>query len=386
VSTGTALTELDQQAADGRESVETVIIGGGQAGLSVGYYLAKHGRPFVILDANERTGDSWRQRWDSLLLFTPARYNGLPGMRFPAPSSSFVTKDDMADYLEAYAARFELPVRRGVTVDRLWRRGDGFVVSAGSTQIRADNVIVAMGNCQSPWVPRYAKELDPRIVQVHSGDYRNPAQLRDGGVLVVGAGNSGADIAIEVAQNHRTWMAGQESGHIPFRIETFAARHFALRVVRFVGHRVLTVRTPIGRKVRPKLLTTAAPLVRVKPKDLAAAGIERVPRVIGARKGLPLLEDDRALDVSNVIWCTGFRPGFSWIDLPILGDRQEPFHDRGVVAQEPGLYFVGLHFLYSMTSETITGVQRDAKRIAKQVASRRPAATRASDMQAALPA
>lgn len=189
----------------------------------------------------------------------------------------------------------------------------------------------------------------------------------------MGAGNSGADIAMEVVRGHPTWMAGKESGHIPFRIESFVARTLLLRIVRFVGHHVLTVRTPIGRRNRPKLLASAPPLVRVKPKDLVAAGVKRVPRVVGVRDGQPLLEGDRLVDVENVIWCTGFRPGFSWIDLPILGDRQEPAHERGIVANEPGVYFVGLHFLYSMTSETVTGVPRDARRIAKHIASRKPA-------------
>lgn len=352
------------------EYFETVIIGGGQAGLSVGYHLQQQGRSFVIFDANERVGDAWRNRWDSLLLFTPARINGLPGMRFPAAGDKFITKDEMADYLEAYAVRFELPVRGGMRVDRLSHHGERFLISAGDQEFHADNVVVAMGNSQAPRVPMFSKDLGPEIVQLHSKDYRNPSQLQDGAVLVVGAGNSGADIAMEVVQSHRTLMAGKESGHIPFRIETFVARRLLLRIVRFVGHRVLTVRTPIGRKVRPKLLASAAPLVRVKPKDLVAAGVERVPRVVGGRDGLPLLEDDRILDVKNVIWCTGFRPGFSWIDLPILGDRQEPAHERGLVPTVPGLYFVGLHFLYSMTSETITGVQRDAKRIAKHLAER----------------
>jgi putative flavoprotein involved in K+ transport len=196
----------------------------------------------------------------------------------------------------------------------------------------------------------------------------------------VGAGNSGADIGIELVKDHPTWMAGKESGHIPFRIETFFARHVATSIVRFVGHYILSVRTPVGRKVRPKLLTTAAPLVRVKPKDLVAAGVQRVPRVVGVRDGLPVLEDGEALEVENVVWCTGFRPGFSWIDLPILGDRQEPAHERGAVTSEPGLYFVGLAFLYSMTSETVTGVQRDAKRIAKQVGARAPVEKRATLM------
>jgi len=205
---------------------------------------------------------------------------------------------------------------------------------------------------------------------LHSKDYRDPSQLQDGNVLDVGAGNSGADIAMEVVQTHPTWMAGKETGHIPFRIEPFVARHLLVSIVRFVGHFVLTVRTPIGRKVRPKLLTTAAPLVRVKPKDLMAAGVERVPRVVGTQDGSPLLEDGRVAGVANVIWCTGFRPGFSWIDLPILGDRQEPAHEGGVVPTEPGLYFVGLHFLYSMTSETVTGVRRDAKRVVRHLMAR----------------
>lgn len=366
-----------------RESIDTVVIGGGQAGLSVGYFLAKQGRSFVILDANERVGDSWRNRWDSLTLFTPARFNGLAGMPFPATRAKFITKDEMADYLETYAATFDLPVRGGRTVDRLSRVGDRYLVTAGDESFDAANVVVAMGNSQTPWVPSFASELDPDIVQIHSKDYRNPSQLRPGRVLVVGAGNSGADISIEVVKDHTTWMAGKESGHIPFRIETFIARHVLVSIVRFVGHYLLNVKTPVGRKVRPKLIDKSAPLVRVKPRDLVAAGVKRVPRVIGVRDGLPVLEDDQVLEVENIIWCTGFRPGFSWIDLPILGDRQEPAHERGVVASQPGLYFVGLHFLYSMTSETVTGVQRDAKRIAEQVAARVPVEERAPVMSAA---
>jgi len=369
---------------DGR--LDTIVIGGGQAGLAVGYHLAKHGQRFVILDANQRIGDGWRLRWDSLLLFTPARINGLPGMRFPAPSGSFVTKDAMADYLEAYAARFSLPVRTGVAVERLSRRGDRFVVTAGGVELEADNVVVAMSNHQVPRLPAFADELDPRITQLHSKDYRNPSQLRAGPVLVVGVGNSGADIAIELAAGRPTSLAGQESGHIPFRIERFFARHVLTRMVRFVGHRVLTIRTPIGRKLRPKLLTVAAPLVRVKPKDLLAAGIERVPRAVGVRDGLPELEDGRLLDVTNVVWCTGFRPGFSWIDLPVLGEHQEPQHEAGVVPTEPGLYFVGLHFLYAMTSDTITGVSRDAARIAGHVVSRSAQRTAAPDALVTAPA
>jgi putative flavoprotein involved in K+ transport len=355
------------------ERFDTVIIGGGQAGLSMGYQLSEMGRRFVILDASERIGDAWRQRWDSLRLFTPARLDGLEGMPFPEKGDAFITKDQMADYLEAYAATFDLPVRTSTRIDGLSRRGDRFVITAGERSFEADNVIVAMASSQVPHVPGFAEDLDPGIVQIHSKDYRNPSQLREGAVLVVGAGNSGADIALEVAQNHATWMAGEESGHIPFHIESFVARHVLLRLVRFVGHRVLTVRTPIGRKVRPKMLVAAAPLIRVKPKDLIAAGIHRVPRIEEVRDGLPVTEDGQVLDVANVVWCTGFRPGFFWIHLPIIGERDEPEHERGVVAKEPGLYFVGLHFLYAMTSETVNGIGRDTAYIAKHIASTRPA-------------
>jgi putative flavoprotein involved in K+ transport len=354
----------------GVERFETVIVGGGQSGLVVGYHLAKRGRSFVILDAGERVGDAWRSRWDSLRLFTPARYDGLPGMRFPGSGSAFPTKNEMADFLEAYAKRFDLPIRTGVRVDALSKEGDTFLVSAGDRRFESENVVVAMTNYQKPKVPPFARELDPGIVQIHSSEYRSPAQLKDGPVLVVGAGNSGAEIALEVAPTHRTMMSGKESGHVPFRIEGFVALFVLVRIIRLLGQHVITVRTPVGRKLRPKILRMASPLIRVKPKDLIAAGIERVPRVVGAEDGLPLLEAGRVLDVTNVIWSTGYHPGFSWIDLPVFAGDGAPMHERGIVGGEPGLYFVGLKFLYAMTSDTITGVARDAERIAKHIASR----------------
>jgi putative flavoprotein involved in K+ transport len=357
-----------------RERIETLVLGGGQAGLAVGYHLTQHDLPFVILDANERIGDSWRKRWDSLRLFTPARYNALPGMPFPGPPDSFSTKDQVADYLEAYAARFELPVRTRVRVDRLSRNGSCFVVSAGDRLFEAENVVVAMGSDQAPWLPPFAPELDPAVIQLHSTAYRNPSQLQEGPVLVVGVGNSGAEIAVEVATEHPTWLAGKESGHVPFRTERALARFVFLPLMfRVIGHRILTVRTPIGRKMRAKLLSHGAPLVRVKPKDIAAVGVERVPRLVGVRDGLPMLEDDRVLEAANVIWCTGFRPDFSWIDLPVFGDEEdprEPTHERGIVAGEPGLYFVGLFFLYAMSSGFLPGVGRDAKHVVEDIAER----------------
>jgi putative flavoprotein involved in K+ transport len=240
-------------------------------------------------------------------------------------------------------------------------------MEADEQRFEADQVVVAMADYQVPRVPEFARDLDPKIVQLHSHTYRNPSQLQPGGVLVVGAGNSAADIAMEVAKTHPTWMSGKESGHIPFRIETFFGRFILFRLVRFIGHYVLTLGTPVGRKQRPHLLKRTTPLVRVKPQDLISAGIERVGRVVGARDGRPLLAGDRALDVANVIWCTGYQPGFSWIDLPIFGEDGKPQHERGVVDRVPGMYFVGLHFLYAMSSATLIGVGRDAEHVAKAI-------------------
>jgi putative flavoprotein involved in K+ transport len=366
------------------ERFDTIVIGGGQSGLAIGYHLARRDVEFVILDASDRIGDSWRKRWDSLKLFTPARYDGLPGMPFPTQAYLFPTKDEMGDYLVAYAARFDLPVRTRASVDRMSWQADRFILEVGDRRFEANNVVVAMANYQESRVPAFARELDPSIVQLHSSEYRSPAQLQDGGVLVVGAGNSGAEIAVEAARSHPTWMSGKVTGYIPFRIDSLVARLFLTRLVlRFVFHRVLTVDTPIGRKVRPMVLAHGAPLIRLKPNDLAAAGIERVSRTVAVRDGRPVLEDGDVLDVANVVWCTGFHPGFSWIDLPIFEEGGMPVHERGVVTKQPGLYFVGLDFLYAFSSEMVHGVGRDAKYIAEAIAARPRSARAAAEPRAA---
>jgi putative flavoprotein involved in K+ transport len=362
--------ERDMDQLQQAQRYDTVVVGAGQAGLSVGYHLAKRGQRFVILEANDRVGDSWRRRWDSLRLFTPARYDGLEGLPFPASRDAFPTKDEMADYLESYAARFELPVETSVRVEKLSRNGDDrFMLTAGSRRFEADNVVVAMANYQRPHVPDFARELGPSIVQMHSSEYRRPSQLGDGDVLIVGAGNSGSEIALELARSRRVWMSGRDTGHVPFRIDSLAARLLLVRfVLRVVFHRILTVRTPMGRRARPRVLAAGGPLVRVKPADLAAAGVERVPRTAGTRDGRPVLDDARVLDVGNVIWCTGFDPDYSWMDLDVLGEA-EPQHERGVATGEPGLYFVGLEFLYAMSSIMVHGVGRDARRVVDEISS-----------------
>jgi putative flavoprotein involved in K+ transport len=364
-----AMNEMNDGNGEGR--FESVIIGGGQAGLSVGYHLQRRGRPFVILDANERIGDSWRRHWDSLRLYSPAGADSLPGWRFPAPAWSFPSKDEMADYLETYATRFELPVRTGVRVRALSREGDRFVLTTGAGRIEADNVVVASGTWGVPHVPDFAGRLDPGILQLHSSEYRNPSQLREGGVLVVGASHSGGDIAFEVAREHPTVLAGRDTGQIPFRIEGRVSR-VLWPVIGFLGAHVLTLRTPIGRKLRPEIRLHGGPLLRVKASDLQAAGVERVfERVVGVQGGLPELGGGRVVEVTNVIWCTGFRHDFRWIDLPIVGGDGYPQEKRGVVASAPGLYFAGLPFQYAFTSMLVAGAGRDGGYVAKHIASHR---------------
>jgi putative flavoprotein involved in K+ transport len=355
------------------ERYDTVIVGGGQAGLATAYHLARAGRSFAILDALDRVGDAWRNRWNSLRLFTPAKYDGLPGWEFPAAQNPFPTKDEMAGYLEAYVERFELPVQNGVRVDRLSREDDGFVLAADGRRFEADRVVIATGAYRRPRTPALARELDPRIVQLHSSEYRGPEQLAEGAVLVVGAGNSGAEIAFEVARSHPTLLSGRDVGEIPVRHGSKRAR-VVLPLMRFVGHRVMTVRTPIGRKVGPKLAYGATPLIRIKTAELVEAGVERVGKVAGVENGLPVLEDGRVVDVPNVVWSTGFTQDFAWIDLPVFGEDGRPLHRRGVVESEPGLYFVGLPFQYSVTSDVLPGVGRDARFVARHIV-RQPASS-----------
>lgn len=380
---GTAFAELGA-LGHGREDAtrtpapiterhEVIVIGGGQAGLSVGYHLQRHGVPFVILDARARIGDAWRERWDSLRLFTPRRFDALDGMPFPGVANDFPTKDEMADYLESYAARFRLPVRTGTRVDRLTRAGDRYLLTVGDTRLEARHVVIAMSSYQRSVTPAFAAELDPAITQLHSVSYRRPSQLPPGDVLLVGAGNSGAEIAIDLARaGRRVWIAGRDVGQVPFPVPRPMVRRLLLPILfRIVFHRILTLDTPIGRKVRPRLIKGGMPLIRTRGRDLAAAGVMRAPRMEGVRDGFPLLADGTVRRVSGVVWCTGFDSGSSWIDLPVFDEDGEPVQQRGVVPGEPGLYFVGPHFLYSASSTMIHGVGRDALHVAKRIAALR---------------
>lgn len=353
------------------EHIETVIIGGGQAGLSTGYQLKRRGRPFVILDANERLGDQWRRHYDSLVLFTERPFNNLPGLPFPAGPTPYPTRDEVAAYLETYATHHDLSVRTNTRVERVARHDSGtFEVVIDGGTIRCDNVVIAAGKAGQPKIPAFAAELDPAIGQLHSSDYQRPSQVPPGRVLVVGAAHSGADIAFELAQTHPVTLVGRATGQVPFGAETLAKRLFGRAVFWVFGH-VLTRRTPIGRRAMPKVRAHGGPLLRVRTADLADRGVERITqRVAGARGGRPVLDDGTVLDATTVIWATGFGHGFGVIDgLPLNADGW-PDEYRGVVHGVPGLYFCGLAFQYAFTSMVFPGIGRDSEFVAAHLAKR----------------
>ena len=359
----------------GARDIETVVIGAGQAGLSAGYHLRRKGREFVILDSYERVGDNWRCHWDSLRLYSPALVASLPGMPFPAKRSSYPTKDEMADYLESYRARFDLPVRGGVRVASVRAHDQRYLVTCtDGSSYTCDNVVVATGTFgRTPSVPSFAGDLDPSIRQLHSSDYKRPAQLQPGGVLVVGASHSGGDIAFEAGTaGHPVVLSGPIHGQIPFRLERPAAK-VAFPVLFFVARHLLTLRNPLGRRIRPEIRAHGGPLIRVKKDDLARVGVEMASaRTVGVRDGRPVLADDRVLDVANVVWCTGFRQDFSWIEPPVIGDDGWPMERRGVVESAPGLYFVGLAFQFAFASMLVGGAGRDAEYVVRHLVRRAP--------------
>ena len=345
------------------ERFDTIIVGGGQAGLAVGYHLAARDLDFVILDGDERVGDRWRRRWDSLRLFTPARYNGLPGMPFPASPWHLPDKDEVADFLERYAERFDLPVRLGTRAEALAWDGTRYVLRAGSARYEADNVVVATGPFQRPWVPTVSEQIAPETHQLHSSAYRSPFDLPPGPALVVGAGNSGAQIALELARSRKVWLAGQEAGHLPRRL--LGRDVFAWLWPVFSR---LTLDTRLGRRLQERL-RRGDPLIGIPARRLTEAGVVRVGRLTEARGGRPVCEGE-VLEPAVIVWCTGFRPDYGWIDVPVLDAQGVPRHRRGVALDAPGLYFAGLPFQYRRTSALLGGAGEDAAFIAGEVARR----------------
>jgi putative flavoprotein involved in K+ transport len=351
------------------ERYEVVVIGGGQAGLAAGHWLAQRDIDFVILDAHSRVGDAWRRRWDSLRLFTPARYSALPGLTFPGDPYHLPTKDEVADYLEWYAQVFDLPVRNGVRVPRLERMASRYLIRTNGITYEADNVVVATGPFHTPSVPSFAAALDPAIVQLHSSQYVNPRQLPDGDTLVVGAANSGAQIAMELSATRKVMLAGPSVGSIPRRV---------------LGRDIFDWIWPIVRRRPPKAnaLSSTDALIGMTERDIARHGIRRTARVTGVRDGKPVLDDGTTADVGSILWSSGFRPDFSWIDIDIFDERGYPAHKAGVVDKCPGLFFLGLRYLSHRTSSLIGGVGDDARRVTDAIVARYGSTRTSSAMSA----
>ena len=339
-------------------SLDVLVIGGGQAGLVAGHYLRRTGLEFAILDAGPRVGDAWRRRWDSLELFTTARYSALPGLPFPGDPEHFPGKDEVADYLESYAQAFELPVHVGTRVSGLRRSDGGYEAQTDAGTWRSRQVLVATGAYQRPHVPPVAARLGDEVTQLHSAEYREPAQLPGDEVLVVGGGNSGVQIAEELAADRRTTLAqGEPIRRVPRRILG--------RSLHWWGDHLGLITAPLdslrGRTQRGELL------VGTGPRQLARDhGVSLLPRVVDTADSKVVFADGRSAAFDAVVWATGFRSDYSWIDVPVFDEHGAPVHDRGVTAAD-GLYFLGMHFQHSRGSALIAFVRDDAEFIVERV-------------------
>lgn len=350
------------------DDASVVVIGAGQAGLATGYHLQQAGVEFTVLADDERVGDTWRQRWDSLELFTPAFFNALPGLDFPAEDPEYLPhKDEMADYLETYAETFDLPIELGTRVTGLRRAGGRFILDTTSGVRPAEQVVVATGAYPAPKRPSFAAELPDDIFSCHSSEYRNPDQLQPGDALVVGAGNSGTQIATELAADgdRHVWLVGRDTGRIPRRL---LGRDIYRWLVPLESALRLTRTSILGRRLYARMAGSGDPVFDVEFEEMQAAGVERVhDRITAVEDGRPVADDGQSFDVANVVWCTGFRLAFDWIELDVFGADGRPRHSRGVAEDAPGLYFVGLPWQHRPTSSLIGGVGRDAEHIAEQV-------------------
>lgn len=343
------------------ERHQVVIVGGGQAGLVAGFYLSRIADT-LILDASGRTGDSWRNRWDSLQLFTPARYSSLPGLPFPGDPYHLPKREAVADYLETYARIFNLPIRHGAPVSRVRSTAAGFEIEAAGLAIEARHVIVATGPFQTPKIPAFARAMAPDVVQLHSSQYKNPSQLPPGDVLVVGAGNSGAQIALELSRSRTTTLAGRAVGSLPRRI-------LGRDVFDWLWPTVMRFESDgsVGRHVRARVLRRTDALIGMTERDLSKAGVRRADRIIGVRDGKPGFADGTLSDARSIVWATGFAPDYRWIDSAPLTLDGHPIHHRGITTLR-GLYFLGLRFLHRINSSLIGGVDADAAYLSHHIA------------------
>ena len=347
---------------------EVVVVGGGQAGLAIGYYLARQGRAFTILEAADEPAAAWRERWDSLKLFTSARYDGLPGLAFPGDPDRYPTRDEVAEYLTEYARRFELPVELGSRVRSVRRAGDGYLVELDDRAYEADQVVIATGPFQVPRVPPIAERLADDVVQLHSSAYRSPKAISAGPVLVVGGGNTGYQIAEELSSSCEVHLSiGSRQTPLPQRI----LGRDLFWYLEATGLIRKTTASRIGRRMSGR-----DTLIGSTPRALRRRhGVELHGRAVEATGSTVTFSDGTALDVGSVIWATGFELDHSWIDVPVFDDNGRPVHRRGVT-ESPGLYFLGLTWQHTRGSALLGWVRDDAEHIARQIGALRPGGPR----------
>ena len=343
---------------------EVAVIGAGQAGLALGYHLSRQDRRFVILDRGDAVGSAWRNRWDSLTLFTSRRYDSLPGLPFPGDPDGYPSRDEVVSYLERYAATFELPVELDSHVHSVSRAETGFAIELDDRQIYADQVVVATGPFQAPRVPAFADGLGPDVVQMHSDGYRNPAGVPEGTVLVVGGGNTGFQIAEELSASRDAHLSvGSRQTPLPQRI----LGRDLFWYLEATGLIRKSTDTRVGSR-----LAGRDTLIGSSPRGIRRRyGVELHPRAVAAEGSKVSFSDGSALEVQAVIWATGYRPDHSWIDLPVFDDGGRVVHQRGVTAS-PGLYFLGLSWQYTRGSALLGWVKDDAEYVAGQVAAFAP--------------
>ena len=343
------------------EPLDVLVIGGGQAGLVMGYHLSQRGLRFQIVDAGEDVGQTWRLRWDSLKLFTAAQYDNLPGMAFPAPHDSYPGKDDVADFLQAYAARLELPVALNTKVISL-RCNELYEAETDQGRIQAHNVVVATGPFQSPFIPPIAKDLDADVFQIHSIDYRRPDSVPSGRVLVVGAANTGCQIALELSATHEVEIsAGQHLPTIPQR----PMGHDVWWWATVVGITRITFGSRLGKR-----LSTRDQVIGGGQRELKRNGVTVRPRLTDVAGCSVTFADGTSSEYDAVLWATGFRTDHSWIEIPQVKNAQGRVqHDRGVTAS-PGLYVLGLTWQHTRTSALLGWVTNDAEFLAEHIGSR----------------
>jgi putative flavoprotein involved in K+ transport len=344
-----------------QDRYDVAVIGAGQAGLAAGYLLARKGLRITILEAADSLAPAWRERWDSLTLFTPRRYDSLPGLEFPGDLDGYPGRDEVIAYLERYAETFDLPVQLRCEVRSVGSENGAFRLELANEVIAADQVVVATGPFQVPRVPSFTADLDPKVVQTHSVGYRNPGQLPDGPVLVVGGGNTGFQIAEELAATRETHLSvGSRQTPLPQRI---AGRDLFWWLGK-LGILEKSVDTKLGRR-----LSTRDVLIGSSPRSAKRAGVRMKPRAVGATGRTVVFEDGATLDVAAVIWATGYTLDHSWIDMPITGPDGKLVHRRGVT-DVPGLYFLGLPWQHTRGSALVGWVKDDAEFIAQQIAER----------------